>query len=208
MVNNVDIRWSVLVLFPWLLGYWPHLIFILFLLCIVQQPLRAVCCFSSPSTCINQKTICHQHSGSVGVNKRQKPAGETQMTQPCPSNRGEQVIFGGFRIHVHCVYMVLFIFVYVSGHTHLGTLWDYLCWKKWSRVQLPFILSIITACSRWCKMQVLSSPAIRIISHLGFIHSHACTSCHCGSVALFKLLKTNVHLAVVAVSRSAIIAVC
>lgn len=43
------------------------------------------------------------------------------MTQPCPSNRGEQVIFGSFCIYVHCVYEGLFIFVYVSGKTRLRT---------------------------------------------------------------------------------------
>lgn len=93
--------------------------------CIVQQRLRAVCCFPSPSTCINQEAICHQHSGSVGVNKQQEPAVETGMTQACPSNRGEQVIFGTFCIHLHCVYQGVVYFCFCVGAHWFGLLWDY-----------------------------------------------------------------------------------
>lgn len=58
---------------PLVTGILTPLIPLLLLLCIVQQPLRAVFCFSSPSIYINQEAICHQHSGSVRVNKRQEP---------------------------------------------------------------------------------------------------------------------------------------
>lgn len=146
----------------------PLILLLFFLLCIMQQLLRAVCCFSSPSTCINQETICHQHSGSVGVNKRQEPAGETQMTQPCPSNCGEQIIFGTFCIYVHFVYKGLFIFVYVHtceitriGKMKCGSafLFKHHHWM----CQMAYDASSFQSC-HW------------LISHLVCMHSHACSS--------------------------------
>ncbi len=134
-----------------------------------------MCCFSSPSTCINQKTICHQHSGSVGVNKRQEPAGETQMTQPCPSNSGEQVIFGSIRIHVHCVYTRLFIFVYISGQTHLCT-----CEISWDEKKMKQGSASFHFKHHQCLFQMVYDASSfqschQLISHLVCIHSHACS---------------------------------
>lgn len=104
---------------------------LLLFLCIVQQPLRAVCCFSSLSTCINLETICHQHSGSVGVNKRQEPAGETHMTRQCLSNCGEQVILVILSVSL-CIVFIRVVHIYVSVQSHKFVhLWDY-CkgWKN------------------------------------------------------------------------------
>lgn len=131
------------------------LVLLLFLLCIVQQPLRAVCCFSSPSTCINWETICHQHSGSVGVNKPQEPVGETQMTQACPSN-WEEVIFG-FCLYLRALYLLgvvyicllvmanSFVHLYRSWKTNLGSAFFnvFACIKWWNFFPVPTLTNYL-----------------------------------------------------------------
>lgn len=147
----------------------------LLLLCIVQQPLRAVCCFSSPSTYINQETVCHEHSGSVGVNKRQEPAGETQMTQQCPSNHREQVIFGGVCIYVLCVSKGLLTFVYVSGQTRLCS-----CEITWVGKMKQGSASFLFKHHHWLCQMACDASSFQschwLISHFECIHSHACSS--------------------------------
>lgn len=152
-----------LVLFPWLLGTAPPSSSQFFL---VQQPLQAVGCFSSLFTCINQETICHQHSGSVGVNKPQEPKGETQMTQPCPSNHGEKVILGGFCIYEHCDHEGLFTCVYESRKTCLFT-----CEVEINEAMLSFFCTI-SDLIRWCLMQAPPGPPIHSL-----IWSLSCNQC-------------------------------